>query len=128
MTQMSIKQVIHAYFAAIQDKNVDAWVDCFAVDGANHDPVESAPNVGHAALRQFFLNVIAAFAQVEIAAHEMLPQGDRVAVTWQAKGLGHQGREVHFAGIDVFEFNAEGKIRALWGFWDPATMFAELNA
>jgi hypothetical protein len=37
------------------------------------------------------------------------------------------GRTVHFTGIDMLDLNASGKIKALWGFWNPTTVFAELN-
>lgn len=128
MTESSIKQCINDYFTALRNNDLDAWLATFAVDGANHDPAGSPPNIGHAALQQFYLMVTATFASVDIAPDAYLLQGHRAAVTWKAQAVSHKGRAVQFAGIDVFEMNAAGKIQTLWGFWDPAALFTELNA
>jgi steroid Delta-isomerase len=128
MHQTQIELCIQDYFVAICQKDVEAWVATFAADGANHDPAGTPPNVGHAALRQFFVTVISAFESVLIAAEQVMVCGDRAAVKWRAEGVGKNGRAVRFAGLDVFEMNMAGKIQSLWGFWDPAAMFAELNA
>jgi steroid delta-isomerase len=127
MAQSRIEKCIHEYFAALGNKDVEAWLATFAVDGKNHDPAGAPPNIGHAALRQFFLAVVAAFESVSIAAEQVLVCDQRAAVKWHAEGVGKNGRTVRFAGLDVFEMNTAGKIQALWGFWDPAAMFAELN-
>ena len=128
MSPQAMQQCIKDYFSALSNKDCDAWLATFANDGANHDPAGSPPNVGHAALRQYFLTVSASFASVEISADEFLLQANRAAVTWSANAVGHNGRAVRFSGIDVFEMNAAGTIQTLWGFWDPTAMFAELNA
>ena len=128
MSPQTTQQCIKDYFSALSNKDCDAWLATFANDGANHDPVGTPSNTGHAALRQYFLTVSASFASVEIAADEFLLQGNRAAVTWSAQAVGHNDRIVKFSGIDIFEMNAAGTIQFLWGFWDPAAMFAELNA
>lgn len=128
MSPQAMQQCIQDYFSALSNKDCDAWLATFANDGANHDPAGSPPNSGHAVLRQYFLTVSASFASMEIAADEFLLQGHRAAVTWNAQAVGHNDRIVKFSGIDVFEMSAAGTIQSLWGFWDPAAMFAELNA
>lgn len=128
MTQPSIKQSINDYFAAIQNKNSEAWLAGFAADATIHDPAGAPPHVGYEAMHQFFIAMTSAFASLEIAATDFLLQDQRAAVTWKARALGHNGRAVQAVGIDVFELNAQGKIQTVWGFWNPAALFAELNA
>lgn len=127
MSQEQLERCIQDYFAALCSKDVEAWLATFAADAASHDPAGAPPHVGHAALRRFFDGVVAAFDSVSITAQQTLWCGRRAAVTWRAEGVGKNGRTVRFAGIDVFELDEAGKIQALWGFWDPAAMFAELN-
>jgi len=127
MTQTRITQCVDEYFAALCNKDADAWLATFAEDGASHDPVGAPPNIGHAALRQYFGALAALFERVAIAAEQVLVCDSRAAVKWQAECVGKNGRTVRFAGLDVFEMNAAGKIQALWGFWDAAAMFAALN-
>ena len=48
------EKTVAAYFAATRTMNKAAWVQCFAPDGADHDPVNAPPHVGPAALGAFF--------------------------------------------------------------------------
>jgi len=127
MSQGQIEQGIQDFFAAFCNKDVEAWLATFAADATSHDPVGAPPNVGHAALRQFFLTVMDMFDRVSIGAEQVLVCNQRGVAKWRAQGVGKNGRTVNFAGLDVFEMDESGKIKGLWGFWDPAAMLAELN-
>lgn len=122
-----VEQRIGVFFSALCRKDIEAWLAMFSADASSHDPVGTPPHVGQAALRQFFVDVSAAFKSLEIAAEEVMVCGSRGAAKWHATGVGQNGRTVEFSGIDVFEMDATGKIKTLWGFWDPSAMFAELN-
>lgn len=122
-----VEQRISEFFFALCQKDIEAWLATFSADASSHDPVGTPANVGHAALRQFFVNVSAAFKNLEIAAEEVMVCGSRFAAKWRATEVEQNGRTVKFAGIDVFEMDAAGKITTLWGFWDASAMFAELN-
>jgi hypothetical protein len=39
--------------------DLDAWLDTFAADAVDHDPVGTPPVVGHQGLRQFFQTITA---------------------------------------------------------------------
>lgn len=49
-----IKAMLDRYCAAMTARDADTWVNCFAPDATQEDPVGAAPNVGHAAIRAFF--------------------------------------------------------------------------
>jgi steroid Delta-isomerase len=54
--------------------------------------------------------------------------GNEAGVKWSARGMGKNGRNVTFEGIDVFTINNAGKIQTMKGFWDPEAMMDELMA
>jgi steroid delta-isomerase len=78
-------------------------------------------------LRQFFAGIAGAFETVGLKEDSVFVSGNEAAVKWTGRGVGKNGREVSFEGIDVFEFNADGKIQTMWAYWNPAAMLAELQ-
>ncbi|HEY0386287.1 MAG TPA: nuclear transport factor 2 family protein [Pyrinomonadaceae bacterium] len=126
--QASVEKVVADYFAAIRAMDASAWVSTFAADGVSYDPVGAPPAEGHKGLRQFFEAIAGAFEKIEFFEDHVFICGRRAAVKWSARGVGKSGREVTFAGIDVFEVNDEGKIQNLWGYWNPAAMMAQLQS
>lgn len=127
--QNDITQICLAnYFAAIRETDVEKWLATFAPQATMYDPVGAPPMRGAAALQQYFLQVGGAFNEVSLTEQDVFICGASAAVKWQGEGIGHNGRSVRFAGIDVFEVDAQGKIVQMWGYWNPAALFAELNA
>ena len=49
--------------------------------------------------------------------------GNEAAARWTGKGLTKEGKQVRFEGIfegiNVFEFNNDGQITSLKGYWSP---------
>ena len=128
MSTDAIRKVVSAYFAATRAMNMEAWVDTFADNAISHDPVGGPPLEGHDSLRQFFQGITQAFETVGLIEDKVFISGNGAAVMWTGRGVGKNGREVTFEGIDVFEVNAEGKIQKLWAYWDPAAMMAQLQS
>ncbi|MCS6288851.1 MAG: nuclear transport factor 2 family protein [Nitrospira sp.] len=127
MAGENIPAVVGQYFATIGEMDPDAWVACFAEQGTSYEPGAPTPLKGHAALRQFLVNVLGAFQTIAMVEDHVFQSGNRVAVKFTGHGTGKNGRQVTFEGIDVFEINQEGKIQTMWGYWDPATMMAQLQ-
>lgn len=127
MDKTTVEHCVAGYFAALRAMDGEAWLACFAADAIAHDPVGAPPNIGQAALRQYFIDASGAFECLALVEEQVFVCGQRAAVKWCGEGTGRNGRSVRFEGIDVFEFNPRGKIRQLWGYWDPAAMLAELN-
>jgi steroid delta-isomerase len=126
MSPASIRQVVADYFAATRAMDVEAWLRTFAEDAVTYDPVGGPPVRGHAGLRQFFDSIAQVVEQLSITEEHVYVAGNGAAVKWLGRGVGTNGREVTFEGIDVFEVNAGGKIQTLWGYWDPAPMMTAL--
>jgi steroid Delta-isomerase len=53
--------------------------------------------------------------------------GNQAAVKWTGNGVGKNGHQVKFEGIDVFEVNTAGKIQRMWAYWNPVAMIAQLQ-
>ena len=127
MTSENVPAVVARYFTAIGEMAPDAWVACFAEQGASYEPGAPTPLQGRAALRQFLAEVLRAFEKITMTKDHVFHSGNRVAVKFTGHGTGKNGRQVIFEGIDVFEINQEGKIQTMWGYWNPAAMLAQLQ-
>jgi len=125
-TPAVIRKVVAEHFAAIRAMNPEAWIATFAADAISHDPVGAVPIEGHAGLRQFYEQISMAFEKVGIAEDEVFVAGNQAATKWLGKGIGLNGADVTFEGIDVFEINDAGKIQELWSYWDPEPLMKEL--
>ena len=121
-----ISQAVKAYFQALRDMDVEAWVNTFAEDAVSNDPVGSPPMVGHDKLREFLQSVAGAFEKVGLTEDQVFIAGNGAAVKWTGRGTSKQGKPVHFESIDVIEVNEEGKIRRVYAYWNPAEMVAQL--
>jgi len=127
MAPERIQSVIAQYFAATRAMDLEAWVACFAENATSYEPTAPAPLQGHTALRQLFLGIAGAFQKVGMTEDHVFVSGNRAAVKFTGRGIGKNGREVIFEGIDVFEINDSGKIQTMWGYWSPADMMAQLQ-
>jgi steroid delta-isomerase len=122
MSSDAIQQTLEAYYAALNNLDADAFVATFAPDAVSQDPVGTPPHVGHEGIRQFVNGLCTAFSNVVMTADHTYVCGDRAAVKWTVTGIMSNGRSVSFDGIDTFQFNVDGTIRRVWGYWDPSVL------
>lgn len=118
---------IAAYFAATRAMNREAWVATFAADGESHDPVGAPPTRGHAALGAFFDGLVGMTNSIGLHEDHVFVCGAEAAVKWTGRGVGKNGKPFQFEGIDVFEIDAQGKIKRLFAYWDPPKLMAQLQ-
>lgn len=128
MSPEIVSKAVAVYFAAIRKMDVEAWVATFAEDAVSRDPVDSPPMEGHEALRQFFNNIIGTFKEVGLTEEHVFVAGNGAAVKWTGRGVGKNGRQVRFEGIDVFEVNEDGKIQKVWAYWNPVELMMQLQS
>ncbi|ULA62388.1 MAG: Ketosteroid isomerase [Nitrospira sp.] len=123
-----IRDRVDRYFAAWHALDPTAWTACFDPDAVSHEPYGAAPVQGHTALKALFHSIAGALREVTIHAQETHIAHNRAAVVFHGQGIGRNGKPVDIHGIDVFEFNEDGRIQTLWAYWDPATVLAKLRA
>jgi steroid delta-isomerase len=121
-----ISRAVRAYFLAIRAMNPDAIASTFAEDGTTYDPVGSEGVTGRDAIREFFSSIYKNFKSVALNEDSIFVAGDGAAVKWTGRGTSANGKNVNFEGIDVFEVDADGKIRTVRAYWNPAEMIAQL--
>lgn len=123
----SPQETIASYFAAIRAMDAEGFVNAFAPDAVSHDPVGAPPLNGHEQIRQFISGIMAGFETVGLTENHVFINGNAAAVKWTGRGRTRSGRNVSFEGVDVLEFDSEGKITLLRAFWDPAPVMAALQ-
>jgi len=128
MSPEIVAHAVKAYFAAIKTMDASIWVGNFAEDAEAYDPADAPPHKGHDGLRQFFEAIAGGFKEVELTADQVFIVGHEAAVKWTGRGVGKNGKSVHFEGIDVFEINEEGKIQKTRAYWNPSELMGQLQS
>lgn len=118
------EDTIAAYFQAIRRRDADAWVACFAPEGVAHDPAHAPSRQGSEAHRAFFAEVTGLFTELDFREEAPRVCGNLASVAFTARCVSLAGRTATASGIDVFRFDADGRILVLEGFWDPSPLFA----
>src|SRR6516164_11591325 len=95
-----VRKAVAGYFAATRAMDPEAWLAAFAEDAISHDPVGAVPIEGHRGLRQFYDTIVLAFEKVGITEDDIFVAGNQAAAKWTGEGIGLNGREVTFKGID----------------------------
>ncbi|MBA3768081.1 MAG: nuclear transport factor 2 family protein [Acidobacteria bacterium] len=126
MSTEMVQKAVADYFAATRAMDASAWVAAFSEDGTSYEPA-TPPARGHEALRQFFDGIAGAFSQFGLTEDNVFITGNEAAVKWTGRGVGVNGREVVFEGIDIFEINEAGKIQNVRAYWNAAALFAQLQ-
>lgn len=130
MTSRSPADTIAAYFAAIRRLDRAGWLACFAEHAVSHDPVGAPPHVGIDGLRRYFDGFMAQVSSVSLIEEDVYVCGQRAAVKWIGRGFGKAaeglGKPFVFEGIDLFEFDAHGRIVKVEGYWEPSRLMAQL--
>ncbi len=78
-------------------------------------------------MRQYFQQITSEFERVGLSEDFVSIAENQAAVKWTGHGVGKNGREVTFEGIDLFEMSDDGKIQTMWAYWDPTTVIAGLQ-
>ena len=122
------EETVAEYFAAIRAMDTDRCVAVFAPDAEQHDPVGAPVNVGHEAIRAFFVGIFTGFRTVGLTENNVFVNGTSAAVKWTGEGIGQNGKPVSFEGVDVIDCNEEGKIVLVRAFWNPAPVMSILQS
>ncbi len=103
--------VVEKYVQAFAESNLDIIREIFAEDAVVHDPVGSDPYVGMEAIIGFYEQSVPGPTTLELTGNPRCA-GDSVAFPFNAV-VGEMRIEI----IDVFEFNADGKVQTMRAYW-----------
>jgi steroid delta-isomerase len=126
-TEEVVRKTIAEYFAALRAMDAVAWAATFSSDAVSHDPVGAPPHRGPAAIQAFATGVFGLFEKVGLTEDQVYVCGNEAAVKWTGRGVGKNGKQVTFEGIDVLEVNDQGKIRGVRAYWNPGPTIAAVS-
>ncbi len=115
------------YFEALSALDRGAYLACFAEDATLHDPYGGRPFSGHPGLSKWFDGMERTWSTLTMRPGDYHVSGDRVAATWEAEAVALSGKRAVFSGINVFTIGDGGLITMLEGYWDFATMLAQIQ-
>ena len=106
-------EVANQYMSAVSEGDVAAIREMYAIDAILEDPVGSELREGIDAICEFYQ----LGAQMSVTAQ--LTGAPRCAGNAVAFPFKVEVGEMTIEVIDVFEFNAEGKIQSMKAYWGP---------
>lgn len=122
----AIEATIRAYTAAWAARDRDVWLDTFAPDGEQEDPVGDSVRRGPEEIGAFFDEAMTRYEFIEIVPREVYVLGDEAAMVWTINGI-IQGGAVSFDGVDVFRFDSSACITSVRAFWSRAALHLQLQ-
>ena len=134
MSKSDSRELLSAWIAAFQARDLQAVVDCYADDAVNFQVAAGEPSVGRAQIysdtAQFFQGFPDAWSRVE----NLMADGDRAAWEWIGGGtfLGEfygqppTGNAFEIRGCGFFQFR-DGKIVTQRGYWDKLSWFTQIG-
>lgn len=119
MTEDETREAVHLYFKATQTGSADMWLSRFAEGAVVEDPVGSEPICDRGALRAQGEAFVNGFREVGLYPGFVSVAGNRAAAGWEGRAVAHDGQSLTFQGIDTFEFDENGRIVHMMGYWTP---------
>lgn len=104
---------VHRYVEAFETADISMIKELYAANATVEDPVGTDIHAGIDAIVAFYDNALKAGAKLELSG-EPRCAGDEVAFPFKVKAPG-MSVEV----IDIFKFDADGKVVSMRAFWGP---------
>ena len=111
---------VEDYIGSYNRADLDGVCAVFAEDAVVEDPVGTPPRVGQPALREFFAVGIEAGARLTLDGPVRCAT-DHAAFAFHVD-LAWDGKATRIDVIDVFTFDAQGKVAGMKAYFGPANM------
>ena len=119
----AIEATSRAFFSSLLAGDIDAWLATLASDAVSYEPVGSPPNQGHEGLLAW-ASSLSGFESVAIELHDVFVADRSAAIPWTSTFTMPGGAAISVDGIDVHQFNDEGKIQVVKGYFDPRALMS----
>lgn len=113
--QQQMIDTVHAYVRALNAGDLDAIVALYAEGATVEDPVGSPPKVGHAAIRDFY--AISTSIKIVMALEGEIRVAANACAFAFSVSFTHAGKPTTIRPIDVFEFDAAGRISSMRAYF-----------
>lgn len=112
-----IEAIVQGYMTALNKQDLEAIMNMYAADATVEDPVGTDAHIGHEAIRSFYQLTTSMDIKAELSG-PIRAAGAEVAFPFTIQILSGDA-PVKMEIIDVFKFNAEGKVSCMRAFWSP---------
>lgn len=134
MSDSSPREIAMMWAAAYNRHDPDAAAALYDEQVTNVQMPYGKPVQGREAMRATYVNVFRAFPDIQVEIENIVQDGPWVAVEWRFTGTmrgefaGQPPTHAPFTlrGCELFRVE-NGRIQAQRGYWDKASMFAQLN-
>lgn len=108
--------MVHKYVEAFEKQDLDIIREIYSSDALVEDPVGTDAHVGIDAVCAFYEGALKSGAKLALSG-EPRCSGNAIAFPFQVQMPG-----ITVDIIDVFEFNAEGKVNSMKAYWSDENM------
>ena len=108
--------MVHKYVEAFEKQDLDIIREIYSSDALVEDPVGTDAHVGIGAVCAFYEGALKSGAKLALSG-EPRCSGNTIAFPFQVQMPG-----ITVDIIDVFEFNAEGKVNSMKAYWSEENM------
>ena len=117
-----VRDVVLAYAAAWAAGDREAWLDTFAEDATQEDPIGDGVRRGRDEIGAFWDAAMSGYRSLAIEPRDVfvVDAGREAAMVWTITGVSGDGSLVTFDGVDVFTFAPDGRIASVRAYWDRA--------
>ncbi len=116
-----VRDRVESYARSFNTNNRELFLECFAENAVQRDPVTAPPNIGLEAIGGFWDNVHALAESVSLDVRHIHVCGDEAVmvftITTKSSGGGFQ-----IDAVDLFKVDDNGKITDFKAYWDPSKM------
>ncbi len=119
-----MKATMQAYIDLFNRADPAGIADLYADNATVEDPVGSPLKTGKAEIAAFYKMAVATGARLELAAPIRASHGDASAMAFNVRLNMPQGR-AHIQVIDVFTYDAAGKVSSMKAYWGKSDMVME---
>lgn len=121
------KQVLKKWVQFMNEGNADGLAELYHDDAINLQIAVGKPLVGKAAIHRDFAEFFAAIPDNFTHEVNLLEDGDWGIVEWSGGGTYKpNGKRFALKGCGFFQI-VDGKIKLQRGYWDKATLFAQMG-
>lgn len=129
------KAVIRRLFDEVSNaKNLEVLDEIIAEDSVDHGSFPGMPDTGPESYRAVYAASHAAFSDFHMEVHDMIAEGDNVAVRATVNGthdgdfmgIPPTGKTISIEAVEIFGVK-DGKITDRWGKPDRATLMEQLG-
>ena len=113
---------VHGYVAAFDAGDAEAAVALFAEDATVEDPVGTPAKIGHDEIRTFYTASMQTGAKLHLQGPVRVGE-DYAAFAFQVR-LNWEGKSSTVDVIDIFRFNADGKVAKMEAYFGPTNFGA----